>query len=305
MLFQPLRGVAAELVTWASGDAPRIRLGLPVIDDKTQGGPSPGELVMILARSGVGKTSVACNIAINLMGTPTVFFSLEMAARMLLLRMAAIKSNTPTFVIEQQLRYQHESPSVTKTVAEFPLLSICDDPAMSIKGMGAYLDATEGVWGTSAKVVIVDYLELVKPPFGTGDGLASVDGTARKLKDFARERDCVVIVLHQLSMGAMKSKRVVGGGAREIDQGHMPVDRLDAKFGGDVAADYTLAAYRPGLDPNLDEHDKKALEAVIKIQFLKTRGGSEIDFFGEQYHYDKDSLRITPPGKIIRQGQLP
>ena len=298
MSFKPLSECATELVTWASGDAPRIRLGLPVIDDLTQGGPSPGELVMVLARSGVGKTSVACNIAINVQGTPTVFFSLEMSARMLLLRLAAIYTNTPTFVVEQQLRYQNESRAVDKIVNDFPLLSICDNPAMSLKGMGGYLDATEAVWGTTAKVVIVDYLELVKASFGTGEGLSSVDSISRRLKDLARERDAVVIVLHQLSMGAMKSKRAVGGGAGGIDYGHLPVGRLDAKFGGDVAADYTLGVYRPGLDPMLAECERKDLENIIKVQFLKTRGGSEINFFGEEYHYDKDSMVITPPRRL-------
>ncbi|UCC72975.1 MAG: hypothetical protein JSV86_21945, partial [Gemmatimonadota bacterium] len=154
-----------------------------MIDDKTQGGPAPGELVMVLARSGVGKTSIGCNIARNVRGTPTVFFSLEMASRMLLLRMASINTNTPTYVVEQQLRYQGRSRPVDSTVEQFPLLSICDDPAMSIKGMGNYLDAAEEEWGEPAKLVIIDYLELIKAPLGTGEGVATVDTVSRKLKD--------------------------------------------------------------------------------------------------------------------------
>ena len=299
MTFKPLEESAAELTEWASGDSPRIRLGFPVIDDKTQGGPAPGELVMVLARSGVGKTSVGCNIARNVQGTPTVFFSLEMASRMLLLRMAAINTDSPTYVIEQQLRYQGSSRPVNSTVGEFPMLSICDDPAMSIKGMGNYLDDAEEVWGEPAKLVIIDYLELIKAPLGTGEGVATVDTVSRKLKDFARERDCVVVVLHQLSMGASKSKKTPGGKGNETDHGHLPVGRLDAKFGGDVAADYTLGIYRPALDPALPLGDKEALKNVIKIQFLKSRGGSELDFWGEEYHYNDQSLRITSePGDI-------
>lgn len=293
MTFKPLEESAAELTEWASGDSPRIRLGFPVIDDKTQGGPAPGELVMVLARSGVGKTSIGCNIARNVRGTPTVFFSLEMASRMLLLRMASINTNTPTYVVEQQLRYQGRSRPVDSTVEQFPLLSICDDPAMSIKGMGNYLDAAEEEWGEPAKLVIIDYLELIKAPLGTGEGVATVDTVSRKLKDFARERDCVVVVLHQLSMGASKSKKTPGGKGNEVDHGHLPVGRLDAKFGGDVAADYTLGIYRPALDPALEHNDRVALEDVIKVQFLKSRGGSELDFWGEAYHYDTESLRIS------------
>lgn len=293
MTFKPLEESAAELSEWASGDSPRIRLGFPVIDEKTQGGPAPGELVMVLARSGVGKTSIGCNIARNVQGTPTVFFSLEMASRMLLLRMASIHTNTPTYVVEQQLRYQGRSRPVEGTVQSFPLLSICDTPAMSIKGMGSYLDEAEEAWGQPTKLVIIDYLELVKAPLGTEGGVATVDSVSRKLKDFARERNCVVVVLHQLSMGASKSKKTPGAKGNETDHGHLPVGRLDAKFGGDVAADYTLGVYRPSLDPALEHTERQALADVIKVQFLKSRGGSELDFWGEAYHYDTESLRIT------------
>ena len=272
MTFKPLEESAAELSEWASGDSPRIRLGFPVIDEKTQGGPAPGELVMVLARSGVGKTSIGCNIARNVQGTPTVFFSLEMASRMLLLRMASIHTNTPTYVVEQQLRYQGRSRPVEGTVQSFPLLSICDTPAMSIKGMGSYLDEAEEAWGQPTKLVIIDYLELVKAPLGTEGGVATVDSVSRKLKDFARERNCVVVVLHQLSMGASKSKK---------------------KSGAKGAADYTLGVYRPSLDPALEHTERQALADVIKVQFLKSRGGSELDFWGEAYHYDTESLRIT------------
>jgi replicative DNA helicase len=304
MTFKPLEESAAELSEWASGDSPRIRLGFPVIDDKTQGGPAPGELVMVLARSGVGKTSIGCNIARNVRGTPTVFFSLEMASRMLLLRMASIHTNTPTYVVEQQLRYQGRSRPVEGTVESFPFLSICDTPALSIKGMGNYLDEAEEVWGQPTKLVIIDYLELVRAPLGTEGGVATVDSVSRKLKDFARERDCVVVVLHQLSMGASKSKKTPGAKGNETDHGHLPVGRLDAKFGGDVAADYTLGVYRPSLDPALEYTERQALADVIKVQFLKSRGGSELDFWGEAYHYDTDSLRITtssgqPPAVLL------
>jgi hypothetical protein len=170
--------------------------------------------------------------------------------------------------------------------------------------MGNYLDEAEEVWGQPTKLVIIDYLELVKAPLGTEGGVATVDSVSRKLKDFARERDCVVVVLHQLSMGASKSKKTPGAKGNETDHGHLPVGRLDAKFGGDVAADYTLGVYRPSLDPALEYTERQALADVIKVQFLKSRGGSELDFWGEAYHYDTESLRITtssgqPPAVLL------
>ncbi|RMF59966.1 MAG: hypothetical protein D6746_07500 [Bacteroidetes bacterium] len=290
MPIPTLADVAADLHEWATGDSPRIRTGFPVIDDLTRGGPAPGEVVMILGRSGVGKTAVGCNFAVNMQGTPTVFFSLEMPARMLLIRTAAIHSVTPTYVVEQQLRYENRSRAVERVVQDFPHLAIVDDTGVGFRQMGSILDELEDTWGVPVKAIIIDYLELLRPPLGTEGGTASVDTISRRLKEFARERDLVVMVLHQLSMTS--ARRGTSNKERVIDMGHLPVTRNDARYGGDTAADYTVGVYRPALDPTLPQDEKLVRRNEFRMQLLKTRAGSELDFYGHKYHLDLDSMKI-------------
>lgn len=278
--YRPLDDTVEEQRQWAAGAAPRIPSGFPVMDQLTNGGAAPGEVVMVLARSGVGKTIIGCNITTHNRGVPTVFFSLEMAGRFLVNRLAAIHSNTPTAVIEAQLRNAEPCPALDALVEGFPRLTIIDEPGMGLSQMSEALDEVTEVWGERPRLVVIDYLELIKAP-GATDGVSQVDKISRKLKDFARAEDVVVVVLHQVNKG--------GG------EGDQPLTRHDARYGGDVAADYTLAAYRPCLAPGISQEEYTAQESDLYVQFLKTRGGPRIHPQGVRYHLNVDSLRIHVP----------
>jgi hypothetical protein len=278
--YRPLASTVEEQRQWAAGAAPRIPTGYPIMDDLTNGGAAPGEVVMVLARSGVGKTIIGCNIAVNNRGVPTVFFSLEMAGRFLVNRLAAIWSDTPTALIEQQLRDGQPCAALDALVSGFPELTVIDEPGMGLSQMSEALDEVEAEWGHRPRLVIIDYLELIKAP-GATDGVTQVDKVSRKLKDFARSEEVVVVVLHQVNKG--------GG------EGDQPLTRHDARYGGDVAADYTLAAYRPCLEPGLTMQQYQSLEPDFYMQFLKTRGGPRIHPQGVRYHLNVDSLKISVP----------
>jgi replicative DNA helicase len=275
-LFRPLNETETDLRTWASGDHSRIPTGFTFIDQLTQGGIAEGEVALLMAYSGVGKTAIGCNIAVNNRGIPTVFFSLEMQARFILKRLAAIHSTTSDRLIEQQLRAGEPCTPVQSLIEDFPHLGIVDKPAMSLKDMSSALYEAAEHWGRMPRLCILDYLELVGG-IASLDAVNAVDKVSRKLKDFAREHDVAMVVLHQLNKSG---------------DPHKPVNIKDARYGGNVAADYVIAAYRPCLDPDLSQHVYESRKRDLRLQFLKTRGGPDIHASGMQHDFDPETMTI-------------
>ena len=83
-------------------------------------------------------------------------------------------------------------------------------------------------------------------------------------------------------------------GSGTYDNGHMPLTRGAAKYGGDNAADYMVGMYKPSLDPSLSEAQKTWGQNEIFMQLLKNRGGNELLEGGSQHHVDVHTWKITP-----------
>ncbi|KQV66622.1 replicative DNA helicase [Caulobacter sp. Root343] len=214
-----LRG-AVEMVAKAYGSAGGVvgvSTGLSDIDQKL-GGMHPSDLIVLAGRPSMGKTALATNIAFNvakryayevqpdgsrktIQGGVVAFYSLEMSAEQLALRMLADASG----VSGDRLRKGEINAS------EFGRVR---DAAMEIQEAPLYIDATGGL--SIAKLcararrlkrqvgldlVVVDYLQLVT---GTDLGpnsnrVQEVSQITMALKALAKELGCPVIALSQLS----------------------------------------------------------------------------------------------------------
>jgi len=288
--LKPLGDIAKAHYEWATtGSMGRIPLGWSFFDDATGGGVAQGEVCMFLARSGVGKSWWACNVINNNPHVPTVFFSLEMQDRFMLQRLAAVHVGTPTPFIEAEIRETGSSAAIEQTVTDFPKLALIDTPEMSLKGMSQALKEYRDSYGEQPELVIVDYMELVKGGLSMS-ALEAIDNVSRQIKNWARTEDVAFIVLHQTNMnpGARVSER-----SNELDNGHLPLTRQAARFGGDVAADYTVAMYKPSLDPRLADQVRIYRMNEVWLQLLKNRGGSKLYEGGVQHHVDVTNWRIT------------
>lgn len=271
-LIVPLHETVQAHHEWASKADARIPLGFPVIDSRS-GGPALGEVVMFLAYSGVGKTAWACNVVVNCRHVPTVFFSLEMQGHAVARRIAAIYTNTPTRQIELDDKFYGYSSALDQMLRDFPYLIICDRPGMSLKDMSKAMELTTKMWhGVRPRLVIIDFLELIKAP--AMSAVEGIDNVSRRLHDWAREHDVVVVVLHQVNHA--------GGNGWE------PLTRRAARYGGDTTADYTLGAYRPSLQPGAPQ------DGLFMLQFLKTRTGGGLHPTGVAHLFDEETLKIRP-----------
>jgi replicative DNA helicase len=168
--------------------------------DKTTGGFQPSNLIVLAARPGVGKTSLALNIAhnIGMTGQQSVaIFSLEMSKRMLC---------SAARVASHRLRSGQTLPNDDY----YKLITVAGE----LEKAPIYVDDTAGlnVFELRAKarrlasrvepklgLVIIDYLQLMM-----GDGRADnrqqeVAGISRSLKQLARELDVPVLAVSQLN----------------------------------------------------------------------------------------------------------
>ena len=281
-MLRDLVEVKQELYQWATSDIVRVPTGYSFFDDRTQGGMAPGQVMILLARTGVGKTWFLVNVATNSPEIPTVFFSLEMHGRYVLERVASCYTGEATRRIEESMRNHGEASAIEITSQSLPLLHIEDEPDLGLGDMGEILQEYAEKTGIQPRLVLIDYLELIRN-WGNNQ-IENVQSMARALKNFAREHDVALIVLHQVKRG-------------DQNAGHKPLDLTDGKFGGEESADYVLGMYKPSLNPDISQTTREELEKDIRLQFLKTRTGGGIHPDGVEHRWNTETGRIAQ--KII------
>lgn len=179
--------------------------GLPTgfkgLDNKLSG-LQKGDLIILAARPGMGKTSMALDIARNVAlheNKPVGIFSLEMGKDQLTDRLISATGNIDAWHLRTgQLkdddfsRIQHAMGSLS----DAPLY--IDDAGsvniLQIRAMARRLQANKGL-----SLLIVDYLQLMQPMNRFASPVQQVTDNSRALKILAKELNVPVLVLSQLS----------------------------------------------------------------------------------------------------------
>ena len=187
-----------------SGNAfPGLSTGLHDLDKKING-LNKSDLLLIAARPGMGKTSLALNIALSVAkesAKTVAFFSLEMSREQLAMRLLSNES----FVDNQKLvTGQLSEEDWTKIAIASSALSqtdirVDDNPSISVAEMNAKCRRLPNLG-----LVLIDYLQLMTSA-GTGqtsnnaNRVQVVSDISRALKIMAKELNVPVICLSQLS----------------------------------------------------------------------------------------------------------
>lgn len=179
-----------------------VETGYPTMDRMFLG-LRPGQMVVIGARPGVGKTSFALNLAVQAAerGASVAFFSLEMSAEEVAQRLLSTYSQVPLQNIRSANIRQEEWESIvnaTKTLSKLDLV-IDDTPGTTVTEVRA--KARRMLRNKEKGLVILDYLQLVSPPSGRrADSRATeVSEMSRGIKIMAKDLGIPVIALSQLS----------------------------------------------------------------------------------------------------------
>ncbi len=187
-------------------DLTGLTTGFYELNDKLCG-LNRGDLIIIAARPGMGKTAFALNLAENaglsfnetLGRTPTVlFFSLEMGKDQIVSRMLCSRADVDAFRLRTGRIPPDDRGRLTDAADELARskIFIDDTPAltvMALRGRARRIKAKHGL-----DLVMVDYLQLMSHPKAESRQM-EISAISRSLKALARELDVPVIALSQLS----------------------------------------------------------------------------------------------------------
>ncbi len=179
--------------------------------DRLLNGMQASDLIILAGRPSMGKTALAVNIALNACkflqkddthGQSIAFFSLEMSAEQLALRMLAMESGINSYKIRSGMLSENDFTKIINSreaLHDLPFF-IDDTPALSIatlrtKARRLYRTGKIGA-------IFVDYLQLVRGNsnrYGDVNRVQEVSEVTQGLKAIAKELNIPVIALSQLS----------------------------------------------------------------------------------------------------------
>ena len=192
----------AELSATGGKTLPGLSTGLSAVDDKING-LSKSDLILLAARPGMGKTSFALNVALNVAkasGKAVAVFSLEMSKEQLVTRVLSNEALVENGrLVSGNLR---ESDWVKIAEAASTLsrtdIKIDDNPLLTVADMNAKCRRIENLG-----LVVIDYLQLMTSAGGKGysgeNRQQAVSDISRMLKIMAKELQVPVLCLSQLS----------------------------------------------------------------------------------------------------------
>lgn len=231
---------------------------IPALDELTAGFHR-SDLVIIAGRPGMGKTSLALNIAQHLTtveSVPVGVFSLEMSAEQLLTRMLCAEAH----VDGARLRRGHVRNdevealgSAIKMISGVPLY-VDQTGGLSLKELRAKARLMKA--RHDVRMIVVDYLQLV---FITGrkpqNREQEISLISRSMKALAKELDIPILALSQLSR------------ATDLRPGRRP-QLSDLRESGSLEqdADLVLFMYRPEVYDDDDAEVKGYAEIIIGKQ---------------------------------------
>lgn len=170
--------------------------------DKITAGLQDSDLIIIAGRPSMGKTSFCLNIAENAAiehNSPVAVFSLEMSKEQLVQRMLASRARVDLQKLRSGFLKEEDWGKLTNAVGSLydANIFIDDTPAQSVLEMRAKARRWKNELGL--KLVVIDYLQLMRGRRNTDNREQEISEISRSLKAMAKELQLPVIALSQLS----------------------------------------------------------------------------------------------------------
>jgi replicative DNA helicase len=237
------------------------KYGFPWIDTATAG-THKGEVTILAARPGTGKTAFSLNVALNkiLAGAHVKIFSLEMTKESLLERMIINFASVDGL----KLRAGKTSPEDFQEIIK--ACQIVIDKSLYIEDRMFTLDEIRTSCRRSKNknvldYVIIDYLQLIECDIKAYSSNEKLEYISRKIKLLAKEMDVPILLLSQLNRSpeargdrTPQLSDLRGSGAIEQDADnvfflhHMPVDECNgSQDNTNVDIVFTIAKQRSGV----------------------------------------------------------
>ena len=202
MVLQDVMNHLAELTASGGKTLPGLSTGLSAVDAKING-LNKSDLLLLAARPGMGKTSMALNVALSAAkesGKTVAIFSLEMSREQLVTRLIASEGLVEnTRLVTGNLR-ESDWQRIAEAASSLSRMDIRidDNPLLTVADMNAKCRRLENLG-----LVVIDYLQLMTSAGGKGysgeNRQQAVSDISRMLKIMAKELQVPVLCLSQLS----------------------------------------------------------------------------------------------------------
>lgn len=286
-----MRNITAEMADGTWGLERGLRTGFEKLDQYL-GGLQPGHFVVIGARPGMGKTSLALTMAANvarLNDCAVGVFSLEMPAKELVERllgstakvnMLALKQEPPSFDADPD-RFFHVMNRIGDALAALDntIMQVDDTPGLSLadvrhRARRLAAEVAKKHEGRKLGIIVIDYLQLMRASPGSSKNRSreqEVAEISNGLKGLAKELGITVIALSQLRR---QVEQEGGTGEDGKTKGDRAPRLSDLRESGAIEqdADSVLALHAP---PRDDDAEEGSVEdgSTVKLLVLKNRHG--------------------------------
>jgi replicative DNA helicase len=192
-----------EAISSRSGKLAGVPTGFADLDDLTNG-LHPGQMVIVAARPGVGKSTLALDVARSASikhGLTSVIFSLEMSQIEITMRLLSAEASIPLSNIRGgRMRDDDWARVAAKMgqVSEAPMF-IDDSPNLTMMEIRA--KARRLKQRHDLKLIVIDYIQLMTSGKKVESRQLEVSEFSRQLKLLAKELDVPVVALSQLNRG--------------------------------------------------------------------------------------------------------
>jgi replicative DNA helicase len=288
--------------------------------DKQIGGLHPSDLIIVAGRPGMGKTTIAMNMAVNAaqaiayhkvpkkLSGVVVFFSLEMSSPQLASRILSSAADIPSNSMRNGTLSDTDMlqlATVSKELEEIPLV-LDDTPGISVPMIRTRARRLQRQYEKShggIAMIVLDYIQLLTAPGGgkSDNRVQEISEMTRGLKILAKELNIPVIALSQLSRSveARDDKRPILSDLRESGSIEQDADI--------VAFTYRHEYYLQGRDPAAASKTGAKVQTSHEIwekEMAKCKNKAEF-IIAKQRHGPIGTVHLGYRGEYSRFENLP
>ncbi len=266
-----------HIVTLSAGESATtgLKTGYNRLDKITHGFQR-GDLIILAARPSVGKTALALNFGLEVAirnDASVALFSLEMPSDHLVERMLASRSLVPSDKLRTGYGITNENwNALNEAVFDLEKSKVFIDDSSMIKMSEIFSKCRKLKADHGLDLVVIDYIQLISSNGHYENRQQEVSQISRQLKMLARELDCPVIALSQLT--------------RAVEQANREPQLSDLRESGAIEqdADIVFMLHR---EQTMDEDVPNSVRPenqVINLFIRKHRNGSigevQLNFMG-------------------------
>jgi replicative DNA helicase len=258
----------------AGGKIPGLSTGFPELDEATNG-YQPGQLWVLAARPGQGKSALLMNLAENLVreGNAAAIFSAEMLAEQLAIRSLSGQATIDSLRLARGQINKTEFSKLETAIGKSIGWPLWIDDRAGMRLIDIQVSTRQMAKEYGVKIIFVDYLQLIKEPEGSRNREDAVRRLSDGFTQLAKELGITIIALAQLNRSSEKR------------DGKKP-QVSDLRDSGSIEQDANVILLLHPLEP-----DSTEMMVDVEVIVGKCRGGrlGPIEF-----EFDKPTTTFYP-----------